>query len=188
MGAAVLALAAAAAWVAASGTRAGVRIQLRLAAVLYAVMAAASLSELTRLPATLALTALGPSLVAFAFLTGRGYAPQPALSASLLGAATLAGIAAAATGVAAISVVPQLLAGAARLVLSRDLDRAGRYRALAALSLLAAAASLLVPDRLAAVSVLLFSAAGILAGALASGVGVDKRTRAEPWPGIGRLR
>jgi hypothetical protein len=183
MGAAVLALAAAAAWIAARTTRPDVRIQARLACALYAVMAAASLFEFARLPVTLTVTAVGPALLALADLTRRGFSPRPALSALLLAAAVLAGIVAAMTGLAVAAVAPQLLAVVA--ILSRG--RAALYRALAALALLGAAASLLAPGRIAAVSVLLFSAAGLLAGAVALASGVDKRHEAKPRLAVGRL-
>ena len=186
--AAVLALAAVAAFIVAKVARSDVRLQLRLTCVLYLIMAAATLSEVARPGVTLAVTTLGPALLTLAVLTRRGMAPAPAISAIVLASVALAGIVAAVTGIVLIAVIPQFLCLGVMLARQRPIGRAGIYRALSALTLAAAAASLLVADRMAAVGVLLFSASGLIAGAiaLASDVGVEQRPRRGKRFAVGR--
>ena len=188
MFAAVLALAAIVAFMVAKAVRRDVRLQLRLACVLYLLMAAASLWEMERPGVTLAVTTLGPALLTLAVLTRRGLAPPAAISAVLLAAVALAGIAAAVAGMVLVAVVPQFVCLGVMLARQRLVGRAGLYRGLSALALAAAAASLLVAGRMAAVGVLLFSSAGLIAGAiaLASDVGVEQRPRLRKRLAIGR--
>ena len=166
----ILLLGAAGTWIAAGGAPPSAQLYLRLAAALYAAEAIAE--GLTVAPA--AVTAIAATLGSVVLCVAAFAAfrrPPRIVSASLvLFIAALCGIGAAATDWRAMAAAPQLTAAVFTFLIARPglWQRASVYLALAAFSLLGAAASALAPGTAARAGVLLFAAASALGVALAS--------------------
>lgn len=162
--AAVLALSALVAWIAAGGVRRSAQIYLRFACVLYATLAASAAFLIAPDAVAAIASTLAIALLTLASFIGFRREPNPVLGAIVLVTACVGGIWSAATGVAGLAVLPQILCLIAVLTVTRrgpaKLRGPGLYLALGCAALLAAACSLLVQE--AHVALLLFSAAGVL--------------------------
>ena len=169
--AAVLALSAAAGWIAAGGVRRGAQVHLRFACVLYGTLAASATFSIAPDAVAPIATTLAVALLTMASFIGFRRAPVAAIAAIILALACLTGIWSAATGVRALAVIPQLLCLIAVLAVARrgpaNLHGPGLYLVLGCVALLAASCSLLTLDARASMALLLFSAAGLLGVAYA---------------------
>lgn len=182
LGSAALLLAAAlAVWFVAAGARAAARLQIRFAAILFAAAALAA-AGLPAAAATVTLLVLPIALAVLALAVAAGFArPLPAGPAALLlGLISLAGLAAALTGLAALALAPAAAAIAAlALLFLRRFEAApaaSRQGLLAAFSFLAGASAFARDG--AGAGFLLFAAAGLLGATLAlarSDVAVKER-------------
>lgn len=189
--ASVLGLAAVASAMMAYALRGRVRIYLGFACVLYGALAAAAWFAIAPDAVGLIVTTLALALLMLAALER---APKPAVGASALALACLAGIGAAFTGELLPAVIVQLFCAGVLLATAyrRFKARAGLgvRLALAVAALLGATCSL--PLAGGHVAMLLFSAAGLLGVALsltrASQAFVEDREGANRRPAIGRLR
>jgi hypothetical protein len=165
----VLFLACVAAWIVAGAAKPRARVFLRFACVLYAALAAAAIAGGGLLEATALLVfALGPPVLSLAVIAAFERAVPASISALVLSIAALAGIGAAASGLAFLSVAPLILAVAAMLwvALRRMKDAPGDAlrAAIAALAILAASAAFLDDGGAA---LLLFSSVAMLGTGLA---------------------
>ena len=167
--AAVLALAAAAAWMTAKGARSASRLYLRFACVLYAALAASALAGVAPEAVAEIATTLAVALLMLAAYASWRRAAKPLPAASVLTMACAGGIWSAASGAMAPAVVLQVCCLFVMIALAGRGSgrRPGIRLALAAAALLAASCSLLAENSLAFVALLLFSAAGLLGTALA---------------------
>jgi hypothetical protein len=170
---AVLALAAAAAWIAARGVAARIRIYLRFACVLYATLAlaiATNIAPAAQIVPPLAVAALAVGVSAMF----RGKL-EPAIAAVVLAGACLAGIWSAANGQSGPADVVQCLCLIAMFAAAKRGFTSARasafYLAFAGMAFLAALCSRLADDTASAS--LLFSAAGLLGTALAMARGSE---------------
>jgi hypothetical protein len=181
----VLLLGAAAAWIAAGGAPLRTRAYLRLAAVLYAALAVSEAANVAAAAVTDIAATLGSAVLGVAAFSAFRRAPHALTASLVLLIAAICSIAAAATDWRALAAAPQLSSAIFIFVIARPglWKRPSLYLALAALSLLCAAALELVPGAVARAGLLLFAAAGVLGVALASDVlvengGAGRRTRA----------
>jgi len=170
---AVMLLAAAmAGWLAVAGASWDVRTYLRFACVLYAALAIASVAGLSLAwSVTLIVSASAPVFLALATRFAFRGPVTPLLIATVLIPASLAGILAAATGVAMLAFAPLLLSVIAIIAIS--LRRVGDLRAqviqviAGACALLAGASAFAAGGVRAEPALFLFSAAGLLGISLA---------------------
>ena len=189
--AAMLFLGAAAGWIAAGAARRHPRWYLRLAAMLYAAMSLSAATAFATSAVTQIVAALAAPLLAMAVYGTFRRAPPPPVAATIILATTcVAGIAAAATGTAFLSTLPQVLAALAILAMARrvTIKRSRLYLLLGVVSLLGAAACQLIDGTVAGAGLLLFSAAGLLGIALASDVLVEQRQKDEGRLAVRRAR
>jgi len=186
----MLFLGAAAGWIAAGDAAARPRSYLRLAAVLDAALAVSAAIPIATPAVTAIVATLVAPLLAIAAAGAFRRAPHPVLAATILAASCLAGIAAAATGAAVLSAAPQVIAVIAILTIAQPVlrRRARLYLVLGAVSLVGGAACALGEAMVARAGVLLFSAAGLLAIALASDAAVEKRQQDKAGFAIRRAR
>jgi hypothetical protein len=170
---AVMLLAAAlAGWLAVANAAWDVRAYARFACALYAALAVASaVSAQLTLSVTLIVSACAPVFLAFAIRFAFRGLVSPYLIASVLIAACIVGIGAAATGVAMLAFAPLLVSILAMIAMSlRRIDdlRARAIQAIAASCALLAGASAFAAGGVSAEPALfLFSAAGLLGLSLA---------------------
>ena len=145
--------------------------------MLYAAMAISVAAEFAASAVIEIVAALAAPLLAMAACRR----VPPVAATIVLAASCIAGIAAAATGAAVLSTLPQVLAGLAILAMARRVTvrRSRLYLVLGAVSLLGATACQLTDGMLAQAGLLLFSAAGVLGVALASDVLVEQRQKDE---------
>jgi hypothetical protein len=194
--AAVLALAAAAAWLTAKGARPSSRLYLRFACVLYAALAASALANIAPQAVAVIATTLATALLMLAAYASFRRAAKPLPAASVLAMACVAGIWSAARGAMAPAVVLQVFCLFVMIALARRGLAAWRrpsiHLVLAAAALLAASCSLLVENSQAFVALLLFSAAGLLGTTLslvrASEIPVEERRDADGAAAVRRRR
>ncbi|MBU6297317.1 MAG: hypothetical protein KGJ79_07830 [Alphaproteobacteria bacterium] len=192
--AAVLALAAAAAWIATKGVRPVIRLYLRFACVLYAALAASVLLRVAPHAVAVMVATLAVALLTLAAFAGLRRTPKPGFAAMLLAGACAAGIWSAATGMIALAVVPQAVCLVAVLTIAHraPLRRPGLHLVLGAGALFAASCSLLAGDSCAFIALLLFSAAGllgvVLALARASEILIDQQRAGSVGPAVRRVR
>jgi hypothetical protein len=187
----VLILGAAAGWIAAEAAQRHLRWYLRLSAMLYAAMAVSAAMAFAASAVTQIVATLGAPLLATAACgTFRRVPPTPVAATIILATTCVAGIAAAATGTAFLSTLPQVLAAVAILATARrvTIKRSRLYLALGAVSLLGAAACQLIDGTVAGAGQLLFSAAGLLGVALGSDVLVEQRQKDEGRLAVRRAR
>ncbi len=190
----VLALAAAAAWIATDGARPVIRLYLRFACVLYAALAASTLSRIAPDAVAVMVATLAVALLSLAVFASLRRTPKPAFAAALLAGACAAGIWSAAIGVVALAVIPQVVCLVAVLVIARRglMRRPGVHLVFGAVALLAASCSLLAKDPHAFMALLLFSAAGLLGVVLAlargSKIPVEQQRGADGSLVIRRIR
>jgi hypothetical protein len=190
----VLFLGAAAGWIAAKGAPPHARAYLRLAAVIYAALALGAfgldlfaaapkagsgfaLSGLAVVAVTDLVVTLAPAVLCVAAYAAFRRAPHGLPAGLILGVAALIGVAAAATGMAVLAAVPQVLSAVFTFFIARPglWRRASVYLALAAISMLGGAACQLTPGLAAHAGVLLFEAAALIGVAVASNVFVEQR-------------
>jgi hypothetical protein len=187
----VLFLGAAAGWIAAEAAQRHLRWYLRLAAMLYAAMSVSAVTMLA-VPAVMQIVATlaAPLLAMAAYGSVRRVPPPPVAATIILAMACIAGIAAAATGTAFLSTLPQVLAALVILAMARRVtnNRSRLYLLLGAVSLLGAAACQLIDGTVAGAGQLLFSAAGLLGVALASDVLVEQRQKGKGRLAVRRAR
>ena len=169
--AAVLALAAAAAWIAAGAAPARCRTYLRFACVLYtalAISAAMNLAPAASAQIVMPLAGAALALAAYGAFAG---AAKPVFAALILSTACLAGIWSAASGESLPAVLVQSLCLIAMLMVARKVFLNWRapnlYLALGGLALLAALCAAQLNGKSPFMALLLFSAAGLLGTALA---------------------
>ncbi len=170
--AAMLSAAAIAGWLSVADSSWDVRAYVRFACVLYAALAVAGVSgPPLALSVTLIVCACAPACLAFAVRFALRGSVAPLLIASVLGAVSVAGIMAAATGIAVLAFAPLLFSALAMIAMS--LRRIGDRRAqaiqaiAAACALLAGASAFAAGGVRAEPALFLFSAAGLLGFALA---------------------
>ena len=181
-----------AAWWLTADSRAPARIPVRLAAILFAALAAAhaldgfGLAALAPVVALIALS-LGGTALALGLFAALGAKPLPPLAAALvLVLALFAGLA------AALAAIPAYALGAAMLSLSlvAAMSLGGYFLAPRRVGLVLGAAVSMIAGGFAlmggALSVsLLFFAAGLIAASRALQPGVEARRQREGWPAIG---
>jgi hypothetical protein len=179
--AAVLGLAAVAAFLLTGQAPPRARAMLRFCCALYGVLAASlafSIAPVTVAPLVTTLTVM---LLVLSLCESLRRHPPPALTALLAAAACIVGLLAAASAEMAWALMPQLLCLVFAMALVRRavlaLRAAGIYLLLAALSLLAAASALLAGDLRVALP--LFSSAGLLGFVLALSRGSETFVEAE---------
>ena len=194
--AAVLALGSAAARMTAKGARPASRLYLRFACVLYAALAASALAGIApQAVAQIATTLVAALLMLAAYASFRRPA-RPLPAASVLAAASVAGIWSAASGAMAAAVVVQVFCLFVMIALAGPGLAAWRrpsiHLALAATALLAASCALLVENSQAFVALPLFSAAGLLGTAISlarnSEVLIEQRRDADRASAIRHMR
>lgn len=176
----VLLLGAAAAWIASGGAPPRARTYLRLASVLYATFAFSEAVHAAPGAVGDIVSTLGPVVLAVAAFAAFRHRPRWFTAASLMAAAALCGIAAAATDWRAMAAVPQVLAAFFTFLVARPglatrpsmWRKASVYLALSVISIVAAAALALVPGPAAHAGLLLFAGTGVLGVALASNLAV----------------
>jgi hypothetical protein len=193
--AAILFLCAAAVWRLATATQPWVRVNLHLAAALYASLAAAAAFALA--PETVAplATALAAAFLALAVRGSFRRPVKPALAVVLAGGAGLCALGSAFSGVTAVAIVPQLVCQLMMLTVSRRglmrLRAPSIELAIGALALFAASCTLFLAKPLQGLC--LFAGAGQLGVALAVArisdtfvrkAGVRKAGAAKPTPTI----
>lgn len=194
--AAVLALAAAMAWIAAAGVPLRIRLYLRFACVLYAALAASAAANFAPTAASEIVAPLAVSSLAIAaYTTFRGM-PSPLGASFVLAGACLAGLWSAANAHSTPADVIQSLCliamfGVAKRGVLRG-QASSIYLALGALAFLAALCARLSGERTSFMAQLLFSAAGLLGLVLAqarrSYFFSKKRRKAESRAAIRRIR
>ncbi|MGA7711244.1 MAG: hypothetical protein WCA81_05040 [Rhizomicrobium sp.] len=194
--AAVLALAAAMAWIAVKGVPLRIRIYLRFACALYAALAAGAAANFAPEAAADIVAPLAVStLTIAAYTTFRGM-PSPLWASLALAAACLAGLWSAANAQSTPSdVVLSLCLIAMFAIAKRGVFRgqaSSIYLALGALAFLAALCARLANERASFMALLLFSAAGLLGSVLAqarrSYFFLKKRRKAQGRVAIRRIR
>jgi hypothetical protein len=166
--AALLLVAAVAAWFTALGARPAARVQIRFASVLFAALAASVFTAAASVVALIVLP-IGASVLALGCAAGFGRPLMPSLAAMLLALVVLAALTAAVTGWRAFALTP---AAIALVVVAMACARQIGERQLAALQGLASAACLLAALSAfalegAGMPLLLFAAAGLLGLTLA---------------------
>ncbi|MDE1985989.1 MAG: hypothetical protein KGL56_09275 [Alphaproteobacteria bacterium] len=190
----VLALAAAASWIATKSARPVIRLYLRFACVLYAALAVSALSHIAPDAVAVMVTTLAVALLALSVFASLRRTPKPAFAAMLLAGACAVGIWSAAIGVVPLAVIPQAICLVAVLTIARRglMRRPGVHLVSGAAALLAASCSLLAPDPRAFIALLLFSAAGLLGVVLAlarsSEIPVDEQRDADGALAVRRIR
>lgn len=186
----VLLLGAAAGWIASKGASPRARAYLRFAGVLYAALASSDLSGVAPAAVTDIVATLGSVVLCVAAFSAFRRSPRVLTASSVLGLAALAGITAAATGVGVLAAVPQVLSATFMVLIARRglWTRASVYLALAALSVLGAAACQLAPGMAARAGLMLFAAAGLIGVSIASNVLVEQREQDKRGPAIRRAR
>lgn len=167
----VLGAAVAVAWWLAAGTKAGVRLYLRLAAIFYASLAVAlALDFAPQFVAPLVCT-LATAVLALAAYGSFRRPAKPTVVAALVGGGGLAGLVSAFLGEMLFSVLWQFVSLASILVISRRglirLSAPSIQLATGAVALFAAASALVLQNRAALQGLTLFSAAGLLGVTLA---------------------
>ena len=194
--AAVLVLAAAAAWIVAAGARPLVRDNLRFAAALYAALAIGAALRIAPVAVAPIVTTLAAALLAFAVYASFRRPAKPAFAALVLAVCCIAGIASAYSGEAAFAIVPQLLCIFAMLGIARRglmrLRAPSIQLACGGAALFAASCSLVSRDNNALMALLLFSAAGLLGVSLSvariSDTFVKRRRRSQSAAAVSNLR
>jgi hypothetical protein len=175
--------AALAGWLAVTGAAGEARAYSRFACVLYAALASASMAgPQVALSVTLIISAVAPVLLALSLRFSFRGAVAVRLVATILAAVSVAGIAAAATGIAILAFAPLLFSVIAMIAMSLRGFSDGRGRAMqtiaGACALLAGASAFAAGGVGAEPALLLFSAAGLLGLCLAlaprSGVAVEQ--------------
>lgn len=186
----VLILGVAAGWIASNGAPPRARAYLRFAAVLYAALALSAVFNLSPPAVTDIVATLASAILCVAAFAAFRRSPPVFTTSALLALAALAGIAAAATGIAVLAAVPQVLSALLMALIARrqGRERASLYLVLAALSLLGSAACQLVPGMAARAGLMLFSAAGLIGVAVASDVLVEQRQKDKHRLAIRRAR
>lgn len=188
----VLLLGAAAGWIASKGAPPRARAYLRFAAVLYMSLAVSDLAGIAPSAVTDIVATLGSAVLCVAAFAAFRRSPHVITASGVLSLAALAGILAAATGFGVLAAVPQVLSAIFILLIARlglkTWQRASVYLALAALSVVGAAACQLAPGVAARAGLMLFAAAGLLGVSLASDVLVEQRQQDKQGPAIRRAR
>lgn len=186
----VLLLAAAAAWIASGGAPARARLYLRLAAVLYAALSIAEIADLSAAAVADLAATVGAAVLAVAAFAAFRRTPGVVVTSAALGLATLGAVAAAVTGWRAFAAAPQLAGALAVFLVARPglWRRASLYLALAAFSLVGAAATQTVAGAAAHAGLLLFAAAGVLGVGVASDLLVEEMAAGRRDAGIGARR
>jgi hypothetical protein len=194
--AAVLALAAALAWIAVTGVRLRIRIYLRFACALYVALAASAAANFAPVAASEIVAPLAvAALTVAAYTTFRG-TPSPLWASLVLAAACLAGLWSAAYDRGTPSDAVQSLCLIAMFVVAKRGALRGQasslYLALGALAFFAALCARRSGEPSAFTALLLFSAAGLLGTVLAqarrSYFFLKKRRKAERRVAIRRIR
>ncbi len=186
----VLLLGAASAWIAAGGAPLRTRAYLRLAAVLYAALAISDAANVAAAAVTDIASTLGSAVLSVAAFSAFRRAPRALTASLVLLLAVICAIGAAATDWRVMAAAPQVLSAIFTFNIARHglWKRPSLYLALAALSLLGAAASELAPGTVAHAGLLLFAAAGVLGVALASDVLVENDGAGRRGRAISRSR
>jgi hypothetical protein len=168
----MLLAAAVAGWLAVAGASWSTRTYARFACAFYAALAVTSFTAWQlALSVTLIVSASAPAFLALASRFAFRGPVAPAFVAAILIAACVAGIAAAATGIALLAFAPLLFSIVAMIAISLRCFRDQRARAIqliaASCSLLAGASALAAGGAQAEPALFLFSAAGLLGISLA---------------------
>ncbi|GAA0525816.1 hypothetical protein FHS83_001983 [Rhizomicrobium palustre] len=171
-------LGVAAAWVVAAGARRLARSYLRLAAVLYAALAASEGFAFWPEAVMAMVLSAGAASLAMASYGGFRRAPRIFSAAMGLAGSGLAGLTAFLVGLPVLAAVPQVTSAALIAVFAWwplwQGRRSGVYLMLCGLALIGAAACSLAPGPLAKNGLLLFAAAAVLGAALASNLFVEE--------------
>jgi hypothetical protein len=166
----VLLLGAAAAWIAAGGAPARTEPYLRLAAVLYGALAISEGAGIAAAAVTDIVVTLGSAVLCVAAYSAFRRAPSTPTATLILIIAAICGVGAAATDWRLMAAAPQVLSALFTFAIARRglWRRPDLYLALAALCMIAAAASELAPGAQARAGLLLFAAASVIGVGIAS--------------------
>jgi hypothetical protein len=186
----VLMLGAAAAWIAAGGAPLRATRMLRLAAVLYGALGLAEITQIAAAAVADIAVTLGAAVLCVAAYAAFRRTPRALTGSLLLIIAAVCGIGAAATDWRVMAAAPQLVSALFTFLIARPglWRRPSLYLALAAFSMVAAAASQLAPGAAAHAGLLLFAAASVIGVALASNVLVEQNGAGGRQRAIGRAR